>query len=228
MGSNHPKTCWVFIYSWHHPPPLTTSSTSRKPLIQLTQKNTLFLWTPVAHNAFDALKETFLSAPVLVHPDPTRRLRLCHWHCPIPAWWRWHPPSGRLLLPKVYNPGNQLSGLRQRACNYHLSLHWMETLFGWGSTSYSGTDRSQESHLFYHKTYVESEASSLVIFSRRLRLQNLVSTRHSTWHIYLINWLREKSQCWFFHLTICRITPINPKCSPNNQLTTNIFMLPST
>ena len=43
-----------------------------QPLIQLTRKDTLFLWTPEAHNAFSALKANFLSAPVLVHPDPTR------------------------------------------------------------------------------------------------------------------------------------------------------------
>ena len=40
----------------------------------------------------------------------------------------------------------------------------METLFGWGSTLYSSVDRPQESHLFYHQSYVESEAGSLVIF----------------------------------------------------------------
>mgnify|MGYP000574265586 CR=1 FL=1 len=33
-----------------------------QPLIQLTRKDTPFLWTPMTHNAFDALKEAFLSA----------------------------------------------------------------------------------------------------------------------------------------------------------------------
>ena len=47
-------------------------STLMQPLIQLTRKNIPFLWTPVADNAFDALKEAFLSALVLVHPDPSR------------------------------------------------------------------------------------------------------------------------------------------------------------
>ena len=42
-----------------------------QPLIQLTRKDTPFLWTPVAHNVFHALKVAFLSTPVLVHPDPT-------------------------------------------------------------------------------------------------------------------------------------------------------------
>ena len=41
-----------------------------QPLIQLTRKDTPFLWTPAAHNAFDALKAAFLSAPVLVHQRP--------------------------------------------------------------------------------------------------------------------------------------------------------------
>ena len=43
-----------------------------QPLIQLTRKDTPFLWTPATHNAFNALKVAFLSVPVLVHPDPTR------------------------------------------------------------------------------------------------------------------------------------------------------------
>ena len=43
-----------------------------QPLIQLTWKDTPFLWTPATHNAFNALKVAFLSVPVLVHPDPTR------------------------------------------------------------------------------------------------------------------------------------------------------------
>jgi hypothetical protein len=43
-----------------------------QPLIQLTRKDTPFVWTPAAHNAFNALKAAFLSAPLLVHPDPTR------------------------------------------------------------------------------------------------------------------------------------------------------------
>ena len=43
-----------------------------KPLIQLTQKDTPFLWTLAAHNAFSALKAAFLSTPVLVHPDLNR------------------------------------------------------------------------------------------------------------------------------------------------------------
>ena len=43
-----------------------------QPLIQLTPKDTPFLLTPAEHNAFDSLKATFLSAPVLVHPVPTQ------------------------------------------------------------------------------------------------------------------------------------------------------------
>mgnify|MGYP000532974220 FL=1 len=43
-----------------------------QPLIILTRKDTPFLWTSAAQRAFDALKAAFLTAPVLVHPDPTR------------------------------------------------------------------------------------------------------------------------------------------------------------
>ena len=57
----------------------------------------------------------------------------------------------------------------------------MATLSGLGPTSYPSVDRPQEPHLLHHQSYVESEAGSLVIFSRRLRLQNLVLARHSTW-----------------------------------------------
>ena len=85
------------------------------------------------------------------------------------------------LLSEVYRPGNQLSGLRQGACSYHLDFHGMVNLSGWGPTSYSGVDRPQESHLLHHHSYVESEAGSLIIFSRQLRLRNLVWTQHSTW-----------------------------------------------
>ena len=47
-----------------------------QPLIQITQKDTPFLWTPTAHNSFNALKASFLSATVLVHPDPTSRFQV--------------------------------------------------------------------------------------------------------------------------------------------------------
>ena len=43
-----------------------------QPLIILTRKDTPFLWTSAAQRAFDALKAAFLTALVLVHPDPTR------------------------------------------------------------------------------------------------------------------------------------------------------------
>ena len=41
-----------------------------QPLIQLTRKDTSFLWTLGPHNAFKALKPTFLSVRVLVTPTP--------------------------------------------------------------------------------------------------------------------------------------------------------------
>ncbi len=37
-------------------------------------------WTPAATQAFEKLKETFTTAPLLVHPDPSR-----------PFWWRLMP-----------------------------------------------------------------------------------------------------------------------------------------
>ena len=43
-----------------------------QPLIQCTRKDTPFLWTHVADNAFEALKAAFLSTQVLVHPDTKR------------------------------------------------------------------------------------------------------------------------------------------------------------
>ena len=46
-------------------------SSPMQPLIQLTQKDAPFIWTPTTHYDFDALKATFLSAPMLVHPNPT-------------------------------------------------------------------------------------------------------------------------------------------------------------
>ena len=57
----------------------------------------------------------------------------------------------------------------------------MVTLFGRGPTSYLAADRPQKSNLLHYKSYIESEASAVDIFSRRLRLRDLVSTRHSTW-----------------------------------------------
>ena len=57
----------------------------------------------------------------------------------------------------------------------------MVTLFGRGPTSYLAADRPQKSNLLHYKSYIESEASAVDIFSRRLRLRDLVSTRSSTW-----------------------------------------------
>jgi hypothetical protein len=35
----------------------------------LLRKNTLFLWTPVEHESFQALKNALMEAPVLALPD---------------------------------------------------------------------------------------------------------------------------------------------------------------
>ena len=43
-----------------------------QPLILLTRKDTPFIWTSATQNSFDALKAAFLTAPMFVHPDPTR------------------------------------------------------------------------------------------------------------------------------------------------------------
>ena len=43
-----------------------------QPLILLARKDTPFIWTSAAQNSFNALKAAFLTAPVLVHPNPTR------------------------------------------------------------------------------------------------------------------------------------------------------------
>ena len=42
----------------------------------LTRKDTPFLWTSATHSDFYALKVAFLSAPVLVHPDPIRHFQV--------------------------------------------------------------------------------------------------------------------------------------------------------
>ena len=73
-----------------------------------------------------------------------------------------------------------LSSLKWRLQLCHWSglvyLRRMTILFGWGPTSYTCADRPKESHLLHHQSYVESEASSMVVFSHRLRLSDLVST----------------------------------------------------
>jgi hypothetical protein len=43
-----------------------------EPLFALTRKDSFFSWTPIAQQAFDTLKKAFTSAPVLLHPDPTK------------------------------------------------------------------------------------------------------------------------------------------------------------
>ena len=55
------------FYRWF----IDVFSSLLQPLIQPTCKDTPFLWTPAAHNALNALKTSFLSAPVSVHPEPT-------------------------------------------------------------------------------------------------------------------------------------------------------------
>ncbi|CAJ0923136.1 unnamed protein product [Ranitomeya imitator] len=40
------------------------------PITRLTQKKTAFIWSPQAQEAFSRLKTKFMSAPVLIHPDP--------------------------------------------------------------------------------------------------------------------------------------------------------------
>jgi len=43
------------------------------PLTHLTSTLRPYLWTPAASAAFSALKERFTTAPVLLHPDPSRQ-----------------------------------------------------------------------------------------------------------------------------------------------------------
>ncbi|XP_078812643.1 uncharacterized protein lrrc75a isoform X3 [Oryzias latipes] len=43
------------------------------PLTQLTSVNTPFVWSPEAQAAFDKLKGMFISAPILIQPDPQRQ-----------------------------------------------------------------------------------------------------------------------------------------------------------
>ena len=57
------------------------------PLTRLTGKNK-FIWTPEAGRAFQILKIAFTTAPILLHPDPSkpfffgsRCFRLCTWSC---------------------------------------------------------------------------------------------------------------------------------------------------
>jgi hypothetical protein len=42
-----------------------------RPLTKLTAKNVMFQWTDECQSAFDALKQSLLTAPVLGYPDPT-------------------------------------------------------------------------------------------------------------------------------------------------------------
>ena len=44
-----------------------------KPLTDLLKKNTLFVWTPTADAAFQALKQALVEAPVLALPDFTKQ-----------------------------------------------------------------------------------------------------------------------------------------------------------
>lgn len=48
-------------------------STIAAPLTQLTSTTRPFQWNTTAQNAFDTLKELFVSAPILIQPDPTRQ-----------------------------------------------------------------------------------------------------------------------------------------------------------
>uniref|UniRef100_A0A3B3HIF1 Gypsy retrotransposon integrase-like protein 1 n=1 Tax=Oryzias latipes TaxID=8090 RepID=A0A3B3HIF1_ORYLA len=43
------------------------------PLTRLTSTNLNFQWTPEAQRAFDHLKELFVTAPILIQPDPSRQ-----------------------------------------------------------------------------------------------------------------------------------------------------------
>lgn len=47
-----------------------------KPLLNLTRKDTPFLWTEVCDSAFATLKQRFIEEPVLVTYDPTRETRV--------------------------------------------------------------------------------------------------------------------------------------------------------
>lgn len=46
------------------------------PLTRLTSTKTPFSWPPEAQVAFNKLKSLFTSAPILVHPDPSRQFML--------------------------------------------------------------------------------------------------------------------------------------------------------
>jgi hypothetical protein len=43
------------------------------PLSALTSPKVLFTWSPAADKAFGDLKQRFTTAPILIHPDPTRQ-----------------------------------------------------------------------------------------------------------------------------------------------------------
>ena len=47
-------------------------SSIAQPLVALTRKDKPFRWTPVEQTAFESLKTAFMSAPILLHPDPTK------------------------------------------------------------------------------------------------------------------------------------------------------------
>jgi len=42
------------------------------PLFELTKKDFIFRWTPTCQKAFEILKSTLVSAPILVRPNFTR------------------------------------------------------------------------------------------------------------------------------------------------------------
>ena len=43
------------------------------PLTALTSPNILFKWSPAVDKAFVDLKHRFTTAPILIHPDPSRK-----------------------------------------------------------------------------------------------------------------------------------------------------------
>jgi hypothetical protein len=47
-------------------------STLATPLVNLTKKDALFIWTPTCREAFEALKTAFVTAPILARFDPDR------------------------------------------------------------------------------------------------------------------------------------------------------------
>ena len=141
------------------------------PILDLTKKDTPWNWNNSCQNAFNRLKNCFLTKPVL----HLQNLHHCHRHFQIHI--RWCTPANRLqwrvapillLIPIVWSSRTKLRHLRQRTPCYH---SWPQDLAPLPTriiVPSTGLHWPQKSHILQASTETQQETGPMDVGPSRL------------------------------------------------------------